>query len=212
MKRIFACLISMGMILSVSSRGTADSHAPDFDQTGVYVAVGGSVGITTQIEDELEDEFKKIEGDLPLGLSCCGVDQDKINGYKIRVGWRYHAAAAIEAEFERGTPTDLSLEGVDVIESDSWTAMINFKFFPIGGRFQPYALFGAGALRVKWEDEQGVGISGEDNDAAMRFGGGLDVYIAESLFLFLDANYVLPTGDVRNFDYVSLGAGLGYRW
>ena len=203
----------MGLVLSAGSRGSADSNAPDFDQTGVYFAVGGGFGLTTQIESELEDKFKSIEDELDsIGLSCCDVDQDKINGYKIRVGWRYHAAAAVEAEFERGTKSDLSLEGVDIIESDNWTAMINFKFYPIGGRFQPYALFGAGALRVQWEDVQDIGVSSGDNDAAVRFGGGLDVYASENVFLFLDASYVLPSGDVRKFDYVSCGAGLGYRW
>ena len=131
----------MGLVLSGGSSSSADSNAPDFDQTGIYVAAGAAFALTTQIEDDLD------------------VDHETIYGYKIRAGWRYHAAGAIEAEFERGIESDFSVDGLDVIESNSWTAMLNFKFFPIGGRFQPYAMFGVGGLYVDWEDALGIGIS-----------------------------------------------------
>jgi opacity protein-like surface antigen len=205
-RRIFTCLICMGLLLSGSSRGSADSNAPDFDQTGVYIAAGAAFALTTQIENALEDDLESI------GAFGLDVDQETIYGYKIRAGWRYHAAGAFEAEFERGIESDLSVDGLDVIESNSWTAMLNFKLFPIGGRFQPYAMFGAGVLHVDWEGALGIGISDTNNDAAVRFGGGLDVYATEHVFLFLDASYVLPAGDLRKYDYASFGAGLGYRW
>ncbi len=46
----------------------------------------------------------------------------------------------------------------------------------------------------------------------MRLGGGLDFYATKSIVLSLGVDYVLPFGDVEDFDYVSLGWGLEYRF
>jgi hypothetical protein len=40
--------------LSGVSSSPADSNAPDFDQTGIYVATGAAFALTTQIEDDLD--------------------------------------------------------------------------------------------------------------------------------------------------------------
>lgn len=142
MRRLFACLICMGFALSGSSRAAAQPEASSFDQTGVYVAAGAVFLMTTQIENALEDELDS------LGLSGIDADHDMVYGYKVRAGWRYHAAAAVEAEFERGPESEISLEGLHSIDINSWIAMINLKFYPMGGRFQPYALFGGGLMNV----------------------------------------------------------------
>lgn len=58
---------------------------------------------------------------------------------------------------------------------------------------------------------RGDGDSGESGFAA-RFGGGIDIYITRNFYGALDASYVLPTGDVDDFDMVSIGWGFGYRF
>ena len=42
--------------------------------------------------------------------------------------------------------------------------------------------------------------------------GVSDVYITRNFYAAVDASYVLPTGDVDDFDLVSIGWGLGYRF
>jgi len=57
---------------------------------------------------------------------------------------------------------------------------------------------GASTDRILWE--------------LARFGGGLDFYITESIVASAGVDYLLPTGDVEDLDYVSFGWGLQYRF
>jgi hypothetical protein len=94
------------------------------------------------------------------------------------------------------------------------------------GRFQPFAVLGAGWLWADTDDEPVVrtgtgtdpvlrpipsGIGSPDGFVA-RAGAGLDAYLSESFFLTFQATYMVPVGDVRDFDYVSIAWGLGYRF
>ena len=88
----------------------------------------------------------------------------------------------------------------------------DLKGFLLTGRLQPFALVGIGTTIGEVRDSFGAGLEIEEADFVARFGGGLDFYLTESLALTLDASYVLPTGDLADFDYVSLGWGLQYRF
>ena len=43
-------------------------------------------------------------------------------------------------------------------------------------------------------------------------GGGLDTYVTENIVVALDVTYVLPFGDLDDYDYFSLGLGVAYRF
>jgi hypothetical protein len=112
----------------------------------------------------------------------------------------------------------------------------NLKAHLLTGLWQPYLLVGGGMLTVKGEvretgrmyetdlvdDEEvpkypnwpGIEYSQRDTDFAMRFGGGLDVYSfgTDSVVITAGADYVLPFGDVEDFDYVSINVGVLYRF
>jgi hypothetical protein len=45
-----------------------------------------------------------------------------------------------------------------------------------------------------------------------RFGGGVEFYLTDYLYLHADTSYVLGTGDVSDLDYISVGWGLGCRF
>jgi hypothetical protein len=47
----------------------------------------------------------------------------------------------------------------------------------------------------------------------MRFGLGLDIYATEQLFITPEVAYMLPlTGDINNYNYVSVSLGIGYAF
>lgn len=52
----------------------------------------------------------------------------------------------------------------------------------------------------------------KDIDLAARFGGGVEVYVTDWLSLNVEGVYVRPTGRVESYDYVSLSAGLLFRF
>jgi hypothetical protein len=56
-----------------------------------------------------------------------------------------------------------------------------------------------------------LGTKETDGDAALRAGLGFDGYITEHIVITLDAQYVMPFGDVDDLDYVLIGIGAQYR-
>ncbi len=51
-----------------------------------------------------------------------------------------------------------------------------------------------------------------DTDFAARFGGGIDCYLTEAIALQISSSYVLQTGGLDGLDYLSLIAGVQYRF
>ncbi len=47
---------------------------------------------------------------------------------------------------------------------------------------------------------------------AVRFGGGVEMWLTRSVVATFEARYVLPTGSLDDLDYVSGGVGLQYRF
>jgi hypothetical protein len=66
----------------------------------------------------------------------------------------------------------------------------------------------------KFPNWPGIESSERETDFAMRFGGGLDIYSfgTDTVVITAGADYVLPFGDVEDFDYVSINVGVLYRF
>ena len=154
-----------------------------YDQPGFYLGVGGLYAIEN--------------------FDSGGFDFDNGPGFNFRLGYRLAPHWAIEAMGERVDKFDIKGGGLSI---DTWTGTLNSKFFFLTNRFQPYGLFGLGFMRGH------ASSSVTETDLALRFGGGLDSYITEHWVVTTEVSYVLPTGDVDGVDYVSLGAGIQYRF
>ena len=92
-------------------------------------------------------------------------------------------------------------------------ATANVKHYLLTGRFQPYLLGGVGAMFARLEFPH----SGERFNKiafAMRFGGGIEFYITESIVMTTGVTYVYPTGSLKDMlDYLSVEAlGFTYRF
>jgi hypothetical protein len=131
-----------------------------------------------------------------------------------------------------------AIREIAFMEFEAVTVTGNLKAHLLTGLCQPFLLVGGGMMTVKGEiKETGVmteqrwdskaeefwlpypswpGISGSDRatDFALRFGGGLDLYSfdTDTAVITAEANYVLPFGDVEEFDYVSVSLGFQYRF
>ena len=92
------------------------------------------------------------------------------------------------------------------------------KGYFLTGRYQPFLLIGAGAMQAKTKLKQpsGLAFTGLGNESenafALRFGGGIDLYATEHVVVSVDADYVLPFGDLDALDYVTIGWGIEYRF
>ena len=186
MRKLFI-LTCMLCLLGIGNGWAGENN--NFSRSGVYLGAGGLYAI---------EDFDNT-GSL---------DFDNGPGFNFRLGYRIIPHIAIEAMGERVDAFDL--DGVSGAEINTWTGTINGKFFALTDRFQPYGLLGAGFMRAKAEVS---GFSDEtETDFAMRFGGGLDTYATGNWVINLEFSYVLPTGDVDDVNYFSLGGGIQYRF
>jgi hypothetical protein len=127
----------------------------------------------------------------------------------------------------------------EIAEMDFETATVtgSLKAHLLTGRYQPFLRVGGGMMTVKGRiettgrverEEQirdgelkpryelwpGIDVSDRWTGAAMRFGGGLDLYAfdIDSFVISAGADYVLPFGEVEDFDYVRINVGFQYRF
>jgi opacity protein-like surface antigen len=162
-----------------------DESSGDFARSGAYLAFLGVGAIETF--------------DEPAGL-----DFSDGGGFNIRAGYRIidHLAAEMQFEYVEG----FSDQGIDI---ESWNVMWSAKGFLLTERWQPYALFGLGILHG---EASAFGVSIDDEDFAIRVGGGLDFYVTENVVLTAEVDWIKPTDDLEDFSYVTIGGGLQYRF
>ena len=125
-------------------------------------------------------------------------------GFNIRGGYRVSDHLAVEMQFEY--VDGFSGFGVDL---EAWNLMANGKVFLLTGRSQPYGLFGIGVFEGK---ASAGGLSIDDTDFAIRVGGGIDFYVNDNIVLGPEIAWVKPTGNMEDFSYLTIGAGLQYRF
>ncbi len=141
-------------------------------------------------------------------------DVDEVAGFGVYGGYRANPVLAFEMQFEMLTEADVDLDGAGKDgELETWTLTGNMKVFLWPERFQPYVLAGLGAMQIDFNGPSGAGVDQNDTNFVFRFGAGLDFYITEHIVASVGANYLLPAGsDVDDYDYVSYGGGIQYRF
>jgi opacity protein-like surface antigen len=173
-----------------------DSREPDYARNGIYVGLGAIGAHYVRVD--------QIESDL---------DADQGGGFSLVGGYRITPILAFEMEFEMLPKTDFDLGGGTIGDLSMWALTGNVKVFMWTGRFQPYALMGMGAMQGDSDDQTAIGLGGKESALAFRFGTGLDFYITEKIVATVGLRYVLPGGqDMEDFDYISYGGGIQYRF
>ena len=192
---------------------TPDESAEEdeFARRGWLVGGAGSYAVETFAEDALAEA---------LGPSV-DLSFDDSFGFNGRVGYRCHRrfSAEVEVEWLDRFKADVSASGSDKIATVDLEPVVvtaNIKGYLLTGRYQPFLLVGAGLMtaEAKLRDTAGMGLSASerDTDFAARFGGGIDLYATKHVVLSVEAEFVLPTGDVKDLDYISIGWGFQYRF
>jgi hypothetical protein len=212
----FCVILVLGSLLLSSASFAQDEE--DDGGGGDYAREGGYVGLgaTYVFENVDTDDF---EDDVQSGLAAAGspvgnvsVDVDDTWGLNARVGSRFgsHFAMELVGDWFDDADVDVSARGFDgSAEIDAWAVTYNIKGYLYTGRVQPYVLVGGGVLGGEIDSSVG---SEDEYGFSWRLGGGYDFYQTENIVLNLEAAYYLPTGDVRDFDFISVGLGVQYRF
>lgn len=182
------------LLLTAPASSQEDSG---YSRSGVYLGANVIGGSYVRI-DQLDD----------------GLDVDEVPGFSVYGGYRANPVLALEVQFEMLTKGDVDINGASKNgDLETWALTGNMKVFLWPERFQPYVLAGLGAMKIDFEDSSVDGVDQADTDFVFRFGAGLDFYITEHIVASLGANYLFPVGsDLDDFDYVSYGGGIQYRF
>ena len=192
-----------------------DAEQDEFARRGWLIGVAGSYAIET-FKDDLESDIQDLVG-FPVGLSV-----DNSLGITGRAGYRCHRrfSAEVEVEWLNGFDSDVSAPGfgkIDTIDIEPVVVTANMKGYILTGRYQPFLLVGGGVMTAKGgkvRDTVGPGLSLTEraNGFAMRFGGGIDLYVTKHVVVNVGVDYVLPFDDLKDLDYISIGWGIEYRF
>ncbi len=222
----------IGAVMSAACIATAalvaesDTVEDGYARRGWLVGAGGSYAMET-FEDDVESEFQSVLGST---VSFSADDSFGVNG---RVGYRCHQRFSVEVEVEwlDGSEADISdttLVKAFPVDVEPWVYTVNTKGYLLTGRYQPFLLLGVGVMTASSElgFTQGVVAdvqycvlsdlclyeSVDKIEFAMRFGAGIDLYATKHVVVSAEVDYVFPFGDLENFNYVSFGLGLQYRF
>ncbi|MBI5505795.1 MAG: outer membrane beta-barrel protein [Deltaproteobacteria bacterium] len=183
-KRLIVATIVVG-ILGVTASARAEETA--FGGKGVYASAGGVYGVEN------------------FGFS----GYDGSGGYDLRGGYRIVDMFAAEAEWQHFTKFKDKPGGTDL---EAYALTVNGRFYPLTGRFQPYALVGLG-----WFHGQADKVSNTYHAGSVgsRFALGVDVYFTQRLGGAVEAAYVLPlSGSMASddFDVIPITASLFFHF
>ena len=204
----------------VESRSDAPAAAGDrqdagYDRRGWLVGVEGAYAIENFREEEEADRLAS-QDPFPVSLSM-----GNTGGLSGRLGYRCNRRFSAEVEVEwlddfAGELSEDSQGPVDALTLGPIFTSVNAKGYLLTGRFQPFLLVGGGALSVESVTRSLVNESGSKSLTqtmfTMRFGGGIDFYATEHVVVNVSADYVLPIAGIQNLEYITIGAGLEYRF
>lgn len=177
-----------------------------FGRPGGYLSLGGG-GAT--------ESFQVDPFDIDLGSAFT------VGG---RFGYRANPYVAMEAAVDytaSGFDAQVTTPGgTSDIETRTVVGTANVKLYPGGWRVSPFVMGGAGAVYAMAECQQDgatvgcgqVGLSDSETEFAGRFGGGLDVYLTRNIALTGEVTYVMPTGNLGDFRFVTYGGQLLVRF
>jgi opacity protein-like surface antigen len=161
------------------------------DYNGLYAGIGGGYA------------FEQFDGG----------DAGNSAVVNARVGYRFLDYLALEGQGEFLPHFNGKSGQFNSGRTRIWGGWANAKLYPtarLTGAVQPYGLAGVGWLFER--SSGGPGGTEEDNGVAARFGGGIDLFMTNNIFLTIDAAYILPFGHVSELNNVQVGGAVQYRF
>jgi len=179
---------------------------PTVLEDGPYVSVvGGGVA----------EIFDLDPVTVPPSGPTVSLESESTYTYGVRGGYRFldHRLAA-EVSWEQLGDADLTLKfpRMDVGRVDGSTTMLQIKGYLNDAPLQGYALAGVGVIDADVKDTLGAGISRNATETVYKLGGGIEAHTGRHWTFFVESAWTKPTGDVEDFEYVTVLGGVGYRF
>ena len=162
----------------------------DYNRHGFYLGVGPSFFA------------ENFEGDIGrLGA-------DNTWGFHVRAGYRFLDFLAVEGLYEYANDFGVEIDQDNRYDLETNVFTTNLKAIAPLGRVQPFLGGGVGFMRP---EQSRVGVfqnfDWDEFAFAGRVNGGLDFYLTPQISIGADANWVIPTGDLEDLEYISVNFG-----
>lgn len=234
--RLRLTLLFASLMLGVAMHAVpaAAQGAREYNYSGPYVGIGAG-WISGTFEDEAEGVLRDISGGQQIDLSID--DSWSLNalaGYRVfsflaaEVQYEYVGEYEISAVDNTPGPTGGLTGSADL---SAHVITLNLKLIAPFWRLQPYVLVGVGyasyASNLSSEVENNTGLTSVDifddfDSFAGRIGLGFDYYLTKHVVLNAGFSAVLtakelstsldPSQDLGDLHYLSVGAGVQYRF
>ena len=206
MKRhVYSMMVAAALIAVLA--GTARA-GDEFNRPGPYLGIGPSGGLTN-----FSSAFKGFGNSY---------------GFNFHGGYRFNDYVAIEGLYEymddfgaSRTSLNLQRKASASIQTNNFALAAKFIFPTMGiSQLQPFVSGGIGLLNANGSGKltvRGTTVA-EDRrtpsttEFAGRVDGGVDYFLTRNVSTFFDVGYVIPTGQLSDMPYLSLGAGLKYNF
>lgn len=213
MKYLILILLVSLTSCSIMQPQEDETQAPEPHR--MFVSVGGMYGIQ-------QFDFNNAEKDLSLMTSSdVNLSADDSPGLDLRAGFRFDDHLAAVVQYMNFVGGDIDAKSSDPILADTkiasysmWALFLDLRgyFLKPEDTFQPYASFGGGILGMEVDNDVGEYFDENTTDGAIKLGGGLDVRLTDHLFIYFDAAYIFPAGELARYDMVPLSLGLQVRF
>ena len=192
-------LLGAALCLAFASQASAQQDEREesdglFAREGIYVGLGGLFAL------------ENFDRDAAIGGDALDIGAGDAGGFELRGGYRMHPNFAGEVLFQwySGFSVNDRVSGEND-HFDGWSLTANAKGYPLLGRIQPYAVAGIGALVFNEK-------RGNDHGFVARMGGGIDVFISDTVVVDLEIVYVFPAGPLDDYQFTTFAAGIQYRY
>jgi opacity protein-like surface antigen len=219
-RRALAGSLSMAILLVIALAAPVwaqdddeDPFAGLYGKSSFYLIAMGNYMIPTQTSDIEHTANRRLDALFGPGTTTDVNNSWGLNG---RAGYRAFERFAVETQFEWLNDIELDHRLGTLMKQNTEISMLaltaNAKGYLAGtGRVQPYLLAGAGWGRAT-TNPGGAGAKSRDDGFLYRFGAGVELYGKPDIALTLEASYVIPTGNIDDLQYVSIGGGLMLRF
>ncbi len=222
MVRVLALVTSLALagpmaaFAQAADPGPAAAEGENYGRDGIYVGASlagvGYLGIAGAIDRRV----RNFTGDVAEAKT------ENTAGANLRVGYRMHPRVATELQWEWLVPSDVQVKlqsggefktDDSAFELQTWVVTANLKGYILTrGNLQPFLLLGGGIISGDLDGRDEYGFDADGFSFLGRMGGGLDYYFTPHIVVTADLTYVLPTGTLSDFTYISGGLGLQYRF
>lgn len=195
----------LALFLAPPVRAEDDDDLPSdwYSRSGLYIAGVGVYGIQS-----FRDELRK-QTFLPFPIVTSGLSVTNSFGAGGRIGYRILPNLAAEVSGNWMNDFQVQFANARLGRANLWDVTGNVKGFLLTGRYQPWVAAGVGYGEVS---AQGGAIRGDRSGFTTRVAVGADLYADDEIGLTIEGAYNNPVGDLRAYDYFSVGVGLIVRF